>query len=97
MKSSLTLLLFIGSMLGTIPATAQKGYWVVESNINTRNFSIVRIYDMNNQLVKETNLHRSLDITRSRDRRMLDRMLKISFKDHEAIMARKSRKTMKDA
>lgn len=97
MNSRLFLLLLIGAMMGVTHADAQKGYWVVESNVNARNYTIVRMYDLNNQLIRETALHRKVEITRGRDRRMLDRMLKISFKDHEALMTRKSGRTVNGA
>jgi len=95
MNTRLFLLLLVGVAVQVTGVNAQRGYWVIESNVNSRNYTIVRVYDLSNQLIKETLLNKKVDIARGRDRRMLDRMLKITMKDHEAVMARRSRKNLK--
>lgn len=52
-------------------------YWVVETNNNQKNFSIVRLYDNSNKLVHEVRMDGVyFDITRVRHRKMLDQLLR---------------------
>jgi hypothetical protein len=51
-------------------------YWVIESNINIPNSSIVKIYDQHNLLVHEIKLDRRLNISKRRHRKELTRIVK---------------------
>ncbi|MEJ0034025.1 MAG: hypothetical protein WDO15_28500 [Bacteroidota bacterium] len=62
-------------MVAMIAANAQakRNYWVVETI--APGTSIVKIYDLNNQLVSEKNAGRRIDITKKKERKMLNKML----------------------
>ena len=64
-------------------------YWVVETNINQKNFSIVRLYDSSNNLVHEVKMEGVyFDATRSKHRKMLDQLLKGKFQLAETTARR---------
>ena len=51
-------------------------YWVVETNSKLKNYSIVRLYDSNNQLVHEVRMDGIyFDVTRTKHRKKLDLLL----------------------
>jgi hypothetical protein len=55
-------------------------YWVVETNSNKKDFSIVRLYDSSNRLIHEVRMDGYyFDVTRTKDRRKLDLLLKGYF------------------
>jgi len=62
------------TMINVANAQDAKNYWVVETSPAGK--SIVRIYDINNKLVKESNVARRIDINKKRERKMLNKMLK---------------------
>ena len=51
-------------------------YWVVETNVHRKNFSIVRLYDSGNRLVHEVRMDGYyFDVMRAKDRRKLNLLL----------------------
>jgi hypothetical protein len=55
-------------------------YWVVETNSNKKDFSIVRLYDSNDRLIQEVKMEGYyFDVTRARDRRKLDLLMRGYF------------------
>jgi hypothetical protein len=69
----------IGQAVAGVPVFGQdSGYWVVESNAQTRDFSIIKFYDSSHQLIYEEKLEgKYLDITRPRHKKMLNKSLKM--------------------
>jgi hypothetical protein len=64
-------------------------YWVVETNINQKNFSIVRLYDHENKLVHEVRMDGVyFDVARARHRKMLDQFLRGKYERGESTAAR---------
>lgn len=74
--------LFAGLVLAVLIAEAQdtvtaSTYWVVETNVNDRSYSILRWYDHDNQLVREVKIDGIfIDIRNARHRRILNQILK---------------------
>jgi hypothetical protein len=69
-------------------------YWVVETNINQKNFSIVRLYDNENKLVHEVRMDGVyFDVERPRHRKMLDQLLKGRYQRAENTAARISKES----
>lgn len=58
-------------------AQSKTNYWVVESNTTSKG-SIVKIYDINNNLIKEQAVARRIDITKKKERKMLNKLTKQS-------------------
>jgi predicted secreted protein len=64
-------------------------YWVVETNVNQKDFSIVRLYDRSNKLVHEVKMDGVyFDVTRAKHRKMLNQLLKGSYQKAEETAAR---------
>jgi hypothetical protein len=82
--------LFAGG--ATLTGFSQQAYWVVESNVRARDKATVKVYDLGNQLIAEREINGSVDIRRKRDKRMLNRIMRESVKEHERLVARKARK-----
>ena len=78
MKRILTLTAAI--LLITVSAFSQQEkslYWVVETSMQNKNYSVVRFYDQNNLLVHEVTMdHVRIDITKPRHQRKLNKLLK---------------------
>jgi hypothetical protein len=72
-----TFLLIALLATGFAGANAQKkdNYWVVETEGKSKN-SMVKIYDSSNNLLTESKVDRVIDITRKKEKRRLNRMLK---------------------
>src|SRR5690349_21569575 len=91
MKYIITLALLL---IVTVSAHSQQtkvcpAYWVVETNINQKNFSIVRLYDDSNKLVHEVRMDDVyFDVKRARHRKMLNQLLKGSYQRAEITAAR---------
>ncbi len=63
-------------MAAATTASGQDGnYWVVETNSNQKDKSVVRIYDEEHQLVHEARLDKLVDVRNRKDRKMLNRLL----------------------
>ncbi|MFT2007890.1 hypothetical protein ACMA1I_04380 [Pontibacter sp. 13R65] len=64
-----------------LSATAQapqpdKGTWVVETNLNQKNFSIVRFYNRHGNLIYEEKIQGVyLDVTKPKTKKLLDKSL----------------------
>lgn len=73
---------FAGLFLAALTAEAQdtvtaSTYWVIETNVNDRSYSILKLYDQNNQLVHEVKIEGvSIDIRQARQRKILNQILK---------------------
>ncbi|MEI9919580.1 MAG: hypothetical protein WDO14_12345 [Bacteroidota bacterium] len=70
-KMMITAALMVTIMVAN--AQEQKNYWVVETS--AAGTSVVKIYDLNNQLVRQVDVGRRIDISRIKERKMLNRML----------------------
>lgn len=74
------LILTAAILLITVSAFSQHGkslYWVVETNTQNKNYSVVRFYDQNNLLVHEVTMdHVRIDITKPKHQRKLNQLLK---------------------
>jgi hypothetical protein len=63
-------------------------YWVVETNVNQKNFSIVRMYDSQNKLVHEVRMEGIyFDVNKTKHRKKLDELLK----GYYPVMSKKDR------
>jgi hypothetical protein len=82
-------IMFIGCVL-TTSGQAPKGdyYWVVETNTNVANHSIVKIYDQQNALIHEVELQKRLDITNRKHRKALVQIVK-NYSTREASGGKK--------
>ncbi len=71
---------FIGMMIiatGAVAQNANPNYWVVEGNVNTRDYTLIRFYDSNNNMVyEETLTGKFLDITKKKNVKLLNRKLR---------------------
>lgn len=65
-------------------------YWVVESNTNAVDHSIVKIYDYSNVLVHEVTLPTRLDITKRKHRKVLVQLIK-RYSGREAVAGKKTK------
>ena len=65
-------------------------YWVVESNRNVPDRSVVRLYDQQNELVHEVALNTTFDITKRRHRKALVHVLK-RYSSRETAAGKKIR------
>jgi hypothetical protein len=55
----------------------QEGYWVVETNLLTRDYTLIRFYTDQHQLLYEEKLAGySLDITKTKNKKRLNKALK---------------------
>lgn len=64
-------------------------YWVVETNINQKNFSIIRLYDDSDKLVHEVKMDGVyFDVTHAKHRKMLNQLLKGRYQRAEVTEAR---------
>jgi hypothetical protein len=78
-----------------LPTTAQN-YWVIETNPRQARETIVKIYDLQNQLVHEETLRgKILDARFRSDRKLLDRKLKEYAKQKAIVSARRAPKSRK--
>ncbi len=76
MKSLLIIAAFLFS-IGFAKAQNSNPYWVIETNINKTNFTILRVYDSQNSLLHEETIQgKALNILSRRDRRRIDRKVK---------------------
>ncbi len=69
-----------GMMMIAAAASAQTtadNYWVVEGNVNTRDYTLIRFYDRGNKLIHEETLQgKFLDITRKKNVKALNKKLR---------------------
>lgn len=71
---------FIAATLNAQSPKVSPTYWVVETNIQQKTYSIVRLYDADNRLVHEVRMEGIyFDVTRSRHRKLLNELLKGQF------------------
>lgn len=92
MKRILTLAAAILTM--TVSAFSQQDkslYWVVETNTQIKNYSVVRFYNQNNQLVHEVAMdHVRIDITKPKHQRKLNQLLK-NYQDRVASTSKRNK------
>lgn len=90
MKRTLLLIALVTGFLAKAGAQDLKvvpAYWVVETNVRQKNFSIVRLYDEQNNLVHEVKMDGLyFDVNKPRHRKKLDLLLKGSY----PLVAKKS-------
>lgn len=67
-------------------------YWVVETNKFSKGQSIVRIYDRSSHLLHEETVGRSIDISRKRDKRYLNRKVVAITKESDSTIARSNKR-----
>jgi hypothetical protein len=77
-----TVFLLVFTLFSSAAATAQysvdEGYWLVESNVFTKDFTVVKFYSDTHSLIYEEKLTGiCLDITRRKNVKMLNRTLKM--------------------
>jgi len=75
----LALALLAGSVVTAAAQDAKviPAYWVVETNVKQKNFSIVRMYDDRHNLVHEVKMEGIyFNVHKARHRKMLDQLLK---------------------
>lgn len=70
--------------------SSREFYWVVESNKNSPDHSLVKIYDQRNELVHEVRLETRLDITNRKTRKALSQMVK-RYSAREAVVRKKTK------
>ena len=76
----LSFLLIITCGLQAQSEKISPAYWVVETNVHRKNFSIVRLYDSSNRLVHEVRMDGYyFDVTRAKDRKKLNLLLKGTY------------------
>lgn len=95
-KTVLCTALLLGFVMSTKAQSlpSDEGNWVVETNLNQKNYSIVRFYDQQGNLLYEEKLQGVyLDISRPKTRRILNKSL-ASFKGHTVIAGRYFKKTL---
>lgn len=78
MKTQALLIMIFASCAVIAKGQTPKGelYWVVESNHDMPDFSIVKIYDAKDILVHEVKLNTRIDITKRRHRKTLVQIVK---------------------
>ena len=92
MKRILTLTAAI--LMITVSAFSQQDkslYWVVETNTQIKNYSVVRFYNHNNQLVHEVAMdHVRIDVTKPKHQRKLNQLLK-NYQDRVASTSKRNK------
>ena len=73
----------------------QPAYWVIESNIHSSDKTTIKVYNLVEQLIAQKEVQRRIDITRKKDRKMLDKFVKTTLKEQQAPVARRSRKSIR--
>lgn len=90
-----SLLFFYGFMLSCTAALCQcnslsHAYWVIETHDRDTIYSVVRIFDGNNELLHEVTFENVvIDIARRRSRRKLDQLL-ARYKERAMTAAKKA-------
>ncbi|WP_187262303.1 hypothetical protein [Pontibacter beigongshangensis] len=89
-KTALAAAVLVGAVMSaraqTLPADA--GNWVVETNLNQKNYSVVRFYDQQGALLYEEKLQGVyLDVSKPKIRKILNRSL-ASFRSNTLIAGR---------
>lgn len=78
----------------TVSAFSQQDkslYWVVETNTQIKNYSVVRFYNLDNQLVHEVAMdHVRIDITKPKHQRKLNQLLK-NYQDRVASTSKRNK------
>jgi hypothetical protein len=78
MKKTLLLFMTMLSCVLSVSGQGPKGelYWVVETNKNVTDYSLVKIYDSDNNLLHEVAVENRLDIQKRKDRKKLVAIVK---------------------
>jgi hypothetical protein len=78
-----------------VEAQDLKPFWVIETNVQKQNGTIVRIYDQQNNLIHEESLKgQSLNIVKRRDRKLLDRKVKEILRQEAVASGYKKRDSL---
>jgi hypothetical protein len=90
------LIIVVCSLAAEVMAQKTKitpAYWVVETNVNQKNYSIVRLYDSCDNLVHEVRMDDMyFDVLRPRHQKMLNQLLRGAYVQAE-VTARRIRKS----
>jgi hypothetical protein len=73
----------LAGCLSVSQAIAQPAYWVIESNINSMDKTTIKVYNPLDQLIAEKEIQRRVDISRKKDRRMLNKFVKTALKEQQ--------------
>jgi endonuclease/exonuclease/phosphatase (EEP) superfamily protein YafD len=88
------LILTAAILVITVSAFSQQDkslYWVVETNAQIKNYSVVRFYNLDNQLVHEVAMdHVRIDITKPKHQRKLNQLLK-NYQDRVASTSKRNK------
>ena len=77
LRTALAALLLAGALTLASAQTTPAGYWVVETNNETRDYSLVQFYDPDDQLLYEERLQGvHLDVSRRKTIRLLNGTLR---------------------
>jgi hypothetical protein len=80
----ISLLLLITFGLHAQTEKISPAYWVVETNLHQKNYSIIKLYDSSNHLIHEVRMDGYyFDVTRAKHRRKLDLLLQGYFSKPE--------------
>lgn len=74
-----SILIIATILFSTSLATAQqsKNYWVIETNVHQRNYTILRVYDSQNALVHEETIKgKAWSVLSRRDRKRIEKKVK---------------------
>ncbi|HWA35606.1 MAG TPA: hypothetical protein VG737_15800 [Cyclobacteriaceae bacterium] len=64
-------------VMGAAAQTTSNNYWVVEGNVNTRDYTLIRFYDSANNLIHEETIQgKFLDINRKKNVKLLNKKLR---------------------
>ncbi len=75
---------WLGSLMGMMiiamsaaAQTSSNNYWVVEGNVNTRDYTLIRFYDSANNLIHEETMQgKFLDINKRKNVKFLNKKLR---------------------
>ncbi|HEY3403558.1 MAG TPA: hypothetical protein VGK59_09240 [Ohtaekwangia sp.] len=96
MKKIITLGIIIACSVSLWAQQNSPAFWVVETNVKNRSYSIIRFYNGMNEQIHEVKLEGVyVDIRKPRYRRKLDKMLKdYNPESHPLAKRNKSRKSI---
>jgi len=74
MKATIIVLSLVVCAVSSAAAQSTQGYWVIETNPLQSHSTIIKIYDMEHQLVRQDTLvNKVLSASRKRDQKFLNR------------------------
>jgi hypothetical protein len=79
------------AMICTTHVRAQHAYWVTESNRAVKDNTLVKIYDHHDSLIAQHELKRHVSIQRSKDVRLLNRLVRSAVRDQQVRLRYKQK------